>query len=100
MWMALGFDSTYRLDAYFHTRDQIFFPNRNNVHGSTVVPFDTREFLDESNATLAEHQAKLELTKVEERSLDRPGRRCSNDGSEESFGKCFVRFIEKKIGCS
>ncbi len=99
MSLVLNFDSTQQLDVYFHNRDQLFFPNRNNVFGSARLSFDTSVHLSNASAKNM-YMTRLELDRQEERSLDKPGERCMEGLiRSKNVAECITSFFEGKLGC-
>ncbi len=104
MEFMVGFDSAYIIDLYFHNRDLLFFPNRNNGYGSARIAYDTSEYLAAENDTSQQtYFTRLHFDQVEERSLNKARERCNasmaRPAEEESVSRCVARHIEGKVGC-
>ncbi len=91
----------FKLDIYFHNREQLFFSNRNNVFGSVRHSLHPSMHESKELQGSSSYVSVLELNKVEERSLDKPGEPCIEriEARNKSVGRCITESIEKVIGC-
>ncbi len=95
--LALNITGQVQVDLYFHNRNQLLVPNRNEAFGST------REFFFNFDGDTPHRQfaSFLELVETEERSLDKPGERCNDavPADDSDLTRCITGHIEKQIGC-
>ena len=81
------------VDLYLYTKEQVVIPRWSaGVYGSVH-----KRFWLKANATYLE---KLHVRKNKFVAIDRSKRRCSNDPTSETLGRCIVRYIESVVECT